>query len=465
MRISSSWKLCMRRLRRWSRRWLINRLLQELAAKNQRIAELEKALAEQTQKNAQLVNAGQNSAAQEREIDSLQQTVQRLERALVEQSHKQTQAPPGQPQPTPDITALQQRIETLEQALEAEHQKYATLETDHEDLLVYMADQDEIMEGLKAQMEALRVQSAQPEHDTSTRETSPQRQPTAEFQQQQQAYYPHEQQAPVVSTDVPEGPNRIYVGELPTFLNEEPVMELLQTFGYLKAFTLIKDNFTGVSTGVAYCEYADPTTTDVACQGLNGMEIAGGKLVVRRADETSVGSDQLAAPQGGYEGPAYATDGQGYDGKVYDANVHSHAHTGHDHGHNHTGHDHHHHHHHHHQAPPPTSGYPNYPTYNYTTQAPSNQTHSPTHTYLATHPYTSPSTPPVHSQQHTYNNAHTQEGYNNGMVQHHQRQHQGQGHGHTSQHGDVTTAEHQQPHPFAKTDTASLFGESAGSFL
>lgn len=45
----------------------------------------------------------------------------------------------------------------------------------------------------------------------------------------------------VVSTTVPDTPNKIYIGSLPTYLNDEQVMELLKSFGELKAFNLVKE--------------------------------------------------------------------------------------------------------------------------------------------------------------------------------------------------------------------------------
>lgn len=51
----------------------------------------------------------------------------------------------------------------------------------------------------------------------------------------------------VVSTNVPDSINKIFVGGLPTYLNEEQVMELLKSFGELKAFNLVRENGNGVS--------------------------------------------------------------------------------------------------------------------------------------------------------------------------------------------------------------------------
>jgi len=87
----------------------------------------------------------------------------------------------------------------------------------------------------------------------------------------------------VVSTNVPDSINKIFVGGLPSYLNEEQVQELLKSFGELKAFHLVRENGTGQSKGYAFFEYADASVTDVACQGLNGMELGDRYLVVQRA--------------------------------------------------------------------------------------------------------------------------------------------------------------------------------------
>ncbi|GLB41890.1 putative U2 snRNP auxiliary factor large subunit [Lyophyllum shimeji] len=87
----------------------------------------------------------------------------------------------------------------------------------------------------------------------------------------------------VVSTNVPDSINKVFVGGLPTYLNEEQVMELLKSFGELKAFNLVRENGNGPSKGFAFFEYVDTNVTDVAIQSLNGMELGDRYLVVQRA--------------------------------------------------------------------------------------------------------------------------------------------------------------------------------------
>lgn len=95
-----------------------------------------------------------------------------------------------------------------------------------------------------------------------------------------------------VSSVVADTPNKICISNLPPYLTDEQVTELLLAFGELKAFVLVKDNGTEESRGIAFCEYADPTKTDIAVEGLNGMEIGDKHLTVQRA---SIGLTQVAS--------------------------------------------------------------------------------------------------------------------------------------------------------------------------
>jgi len=95
----------------------------------------------------------------------------------------------------------------------------------------------------------------------------------------------------VVSTVVPDSANKVFLGGLPNYLNEDQVKELLTSFGQLRAFNLVKDSATGLSKGYAFCEYVDVTITDQAIAGLNGMQLGDKKLIVQRA---SVGAKNMA---------------------------------------------------------------------------------------------------------------------------------------------------------------------------
>lgn len=87
-------------------------------------------------------------------------------------------------------------------------------------------------------------------------------------------------------------------------LTEDQVLELLQAFGKVKAFHLVKnepDSLT--SKGYCFVEFSDPNVTPVAVIGLNGMDLGGGKVLTARvAGERSggmIGSPTMASMMGG----------------------------------------------------------------------------------------------------------------------------------------------------------------------
>ncbi|CAH2076387.1 unnamed protein product, partial [Thlaspi arvense] len=82
-----------------------------------------------------------------------------------------------------------------------------------------------------------------------------------------------------------EGPDRIFVGGLPYYFTEAQVRELLESFGALKGFDLVKDRETGNSKGYAFCVYQDLAVTDIACAALNGIKMGDKTLTVRRANQ------------------------------------------------------------------------------------------------------------------------------------------------------------------------------------
>ncbi|WFD30513.1 hypothetical protein MSPP1_001534 [Malassezia sp. CBS 17886] len=100
----------------------------------------------------------------------------------------------------------------------------------------------------------------------------------------------------LTETTVPEGPNRLYVANIPTFLEEDQVMELLRAFGELRQFDLLRNSTTGGSRGVAYCEYEDEAVTPLACEGLSGLEVGDRRLIVKRADAALAEDAQRGVP-------------------------------------------------------------------------------------------------------------------------------------------------------------------------
>jgi len=69
-------------------------------------------------------------------------------------------------------------------------------------------------------------------------------------------------------------------------------MELVSAFGTLRAFHLVKETPTSLtSKGYCFVEYVDPSNTPIAVTGLNGMDLGGGKAISARiAARTGEGS-------------------------------------------------------------------------------------------------------------------------------------------------------------------------------
>uniref|UniRef100_A0A7S0ZSJ5 RRM domain-containing protein n=1 Tax=Noctiluca scintillans TaxID=2966 RepID=A0A7S0ZSJ5_NOCSC len=78
--------------------------------------------------------------------------------------------------------------------------------------------------------------------------------------------------------------HRLCLVNLPTFVSEERVRELLTTFGQLKFYALQKDE-KGVSVGVAFFEYADMMTQQQARAALEGLELGSKRLSVKKPEE------------------------------------------------------------------------------------------------------------------------------------------------------------------------------------
>lgn len=78
--------------------------------------------------------------------------------------------------------------------------------------------------------------------------------------------------------------HRLCLVNIPLFVTEERIRELLITFGQLKFFALQKDE-DGKSSGVAFFEYQDMMTQQQARAALEGLELGAKKLSVKKPEE------------------------------------------------------------------------------------------------------------------------------------------------------------------------------------
>lgn len=101
-----------------------------------------------------------------------------------------------------------------------------------------------------------------------------------------------ENEAGLLSEIVPDTQNKISITRIPPYLTDDQVRELLNSFGELRSFVLVKDRGSEMSRGIAFCEYTDAAnSTDLAVTSLNGMELGESHLKVQRA---SIGIQQVS---------------------------------------------------------------------------------------------------------------------------------------------------------------------------
>ncbi|KRX08844.1 hypothetical protein PPERSA_08948 [Pseudocohnilembus persalinus] len=80
--------------------------------------------------------------------------------------------------------------------------------------------------------------------------------------------------------------DKLYMGGFPTYLKEEQIRAIAETYGPLKFFSLVKDqteDSKSVSKGYCFYMYQNKEATEKAIKGLNGLPVADRKLKVQRA--------------------------------------------------------------------------------------------------------------------------------------------------------------------------------------
>mmetsp|Transcript_13651 Transcript_13651/g.40496 ORF Transcript_13651/g.40496 Transcript_13651/m.40496 type:complete len:294 (+) Transcript_13651:1-882(+) len=89
----------------------------------------------------------------------------------------------------------------------------------------------------------------------------------------------------VVSSDVPDGPNKVFLGNVPNHLTNVEVRRIAEFFGPLKGFHLLTDAADARNKGCAFLEFddTDGLSTDEAVAGLHGLEVGGRFLTCERS--------------------------------------------------------------------------------------------------------------------------------------------------------------------------------------
>lgn len=86
-----------------------------------------------------------------------------------------------------------------------------------------------------------------------------------------------------VSNQVQDGPNKVFLGNLPKGLQAGEVYELVSVFGPLRAFHLPMDG--PMNKGFGFFEYMDAMVTEDALDAMSGLSIGPRKLTVNRSQK------------------------------------------------------------------------------------------------------------------------------------------------------------------------------------
>ncbi|OMJ80076.1 hypothetical protein SteCoe_19768 [Stentor coeruleus] len=106
----------------------------------------------------------------------------------------------------------------------------------------------------------------------------------------------------LVSPFVDDEMNKVLIGGLDLNFHEEHIKEILSTFGNLKSFNLIKTADELQSLGYAFCEFVNHSEAERCCLALNGMELKGKALVVRKVISTQYEQELVETSLGVFRG-------------------------------------------------------------------------------------------------------------------------------------------------------------------
>ncbi len=84
---------------------------------------------------------------------------------------------------------------------------------------------------------------------------------------------------------------KLLIRNLPRTLSENAVKDLFEGYGVVQSCSLVLDKATGASKGFGFVEMPKVGHAKAAMQGLNGKDIEGSKIRVKKAEATHQGND------------------------------------------------------------------------------------------------------------------------------------------------------------------------------
>lgn len=87
---------------------------------------------------------------------------------------------------------------------------------------------------------------------------------------------------------------KLLVRNLPRSLSEQQLRSMFETLGLVQSCTLVVDKKSGVSKGFAFVEMPKPGEAKAATKVLNGQEVDGQRIRVKKADKSKAESETVA---------------------------------------------------------------------------------------------------------------------------------------------------------------------------
>jgi splicing factor U2AF 65 kDa subunit len=101
----------------------------------------------------------------------------------------------------------------------------------------------------------------------------------------------------IISTQVEDSPYKLFIGGLPHEMQEDQVKTMLNRFGQLKSFHLVKERSDKNSKGYAFCEFLNEDSTIACVNGLNNITMGHRTINVKRSGTPGM-SQSSAGPSG-----------------------------------------------------------------------------------------------------------------------------------------------------------------------
>jgi len=79
---------------------------------------------------------------------------------------------------------------------------------------------------------------------------------------------------------------KLLIRNLARKTTEQELREMFEAYGRVQSCSLVMDNKTGVSKGFGFVEMPKPGEAKAAMKNLNGKDVAGSKIRVKKAETT-----------------------------------------------------------------------------------------------------------------------------------------------------------------------------------